>query len=96
MESKQDAIEYLRLARTQYTPSSHQHAVISWMLGLIEITIQTNVGKAVAHMENAVECFSALRKEAIRRNQIEKSEWYDMHHKAMKKVLEMRIATQPT
>jgi hypothetical protein len=95
MESKQDAVEYLRQARTQYIPSSHQHAVISWMLGLIQISMPTNHGKAISNMENAVECFEVLRKEAIRQNQTAISEWYQIHHKAMKRVLNSMIVTLP-
>lgn len=91
LEDKSGAIQFFRSAMTQYLPSSFEYAVIQWMLGLALFAFPADHYSAISNMESSIQAFDKLRQNAIRENKTYQSNWFAIHHSAMKRILRTQV-----
>jgi len=93
LENQTEAIQFFHSAMTQFVPRTHEYALLSWMLGLALFGKSADRGRAITHMEDSIEAFEELRKASIYKNQIDRRDWYAIHHIVMKRVLRLKISS---
>lgn len=87
MEHQMNALYYFRSALAQYVPSPHEYAILTWMLGLAELSFPDLRARSISTMEKAIRKVDELRENAGRQNETARRDWYAMHFIAMRRVL---------
>lgn len=86
-----DAINSLKKAEKEFPPTSHEHAVVLWMLGTIQWYFENDNAEAIKNWKLAMEEFSLLENQAeLCRRATEKS-WYSARINEMEESLREKI-----
>jgi len=90
--NRTEAVQFYRSAMTQFTPGSHDHALVRWMLGLALFENPTERYEAIRQMETSIEHIDCLRKAEIHKNHRTEAKLYEVYHSAMRRVLRTTIS----
>lgn len=91
MERQMDALHNFRKALSFYPASSHEFALLLWMLGLAQASFTSQRAHAIVSLERAATCVDRLRLNAIRSNDPVQSDWYALLLVAMKRVQRVEV-----
>lgn len=95
MGNHMNGLYFFRAALSQYIPESHEYAVLTWILGLGQLTFPNLRARAYNTLLSALDMFERLQIRATRQNQAAQRDWYALHHVAMKRILRQSIAGSP-
>ena len=88
---KEEATRLLKKALMVFKPRSHQHAVVRWMLGILEWTNGTTEEQAVTNWQQSREIFLDLALNEDRANRQDRRRWYKRTSQVMRLALEQKI-----
>ncbi len=88
---KEETSRLLKQALLGFSPGSHQHAVVRWMLGLVQWPDKSKVEQAVANWQQSREIFLELAMNEDRLNRQDRRRWYRRTCQVMRLALEQKI-----
>lgn len=86
-------VKSLKMAKKEFTASSHKRAVACWMLGTIQWDIENDNAEALINWKWAIEDFDLLEKIAEQDRRVKERNWYverilEMEDNLQEKILE--------
>ena len=87
-----EAERFWMKAVQSYPAESHEHAVVRWLVGAVQWSIETKNKDAVRNWKGAIREFRNLAEEAERQNRIGDKDWYEEKKVEMENSLEEALS----